>query len=199
MSGVKLFFLKCAKSFGRFSSKNTSNAEKYVNICRDRDRDRDKEVDRYREDRWDLWEEPSTETMKSRRVTPPNIKDIKGIRRPYDVFLLAVLKAAVCVFVWDRVCTDKAVVHPEEGHLAGLVEQVGEGDEGVGRVQVEDQHGGDERHALHLNTDTRSSPLTPVPAPESADSGMSPGAEAQAYGASVSWGLYRKSHSFLIL
>lgn len=28
-----MFFLKCAKSFGRFSSKNTSNAEKYVNIC----------------------------------------------------------------------------------------------------------------------------------------------------------------------
>lgn len=30
-----MFFLKCAKSFGRFSSKNTSNAAKYVNICRE--------------------------------------------------------------------------------------------------------------------------------------------------------------------
>lgn len=57
------------------------------------------------------------------------------------------------------VCTDKAVVHPEEGHLAGLVEQVGEGDEGVGRVQVEDQHCRDERHALHLNTDITRSPV----------------------------------------
>lgn len=97
--------------------------------------------------------------MKNRSVTPPKTKDIKGIRRLFDVFFLAVLKTGMCVFVWDCVCTDKAVVHPEEGHLAGLVEQVGEGDEGVGRVQVEDQHGRDERHALHLNTDIRRSPL----------------------------------------
>lgn len=48
--------------------------------------------------------------------------------------------------------THKAVVHSEEGHLTGLVEQVGESDEGVGRVHVEDQHGRDEGHALHLNT-----------------------------------------------
>lgn len=64
--------------------------------------------------------------------------------------------------VWDCVCTDKAVVHPEEGHLAGLVEQVGEGDKGVGRVQVEDQHRRDEGHALHLNTDIRMSPGLPL-------------------------------------
>lgn len=48
--------------------------------------------------------------------------------------------------------TDKAVVNSEEGHLTGLVEQVGKSDEGVGRVQVEDEHRGDERHSLHLST-----------------------------------------------
>lgn len=48
--------------------------------------------------------------------------------------------------------TDKAVVDPEEGHLTGLVEQVGEGYEGIGCVQVQYQHCCDERHSLHLNT-----------------------------------------------
>ena len=43
------------------------------------------------------------------------------------------------------------MVHSEEGHLTGLVQQVGESYEGVRRVQVEDQHRRDERHALHLN------------------------------------------------
>ena len=42
------------------------------------------------------------------------------------------------------------VVHSEERHLAGLVEQVGEGDEGLGLLQVKDEDGSDEGHALNL-------------------------------------------------
>lgn len=53
------------------------------------------------------------------------------------------------------VCTDKAVVDSEEGHLTGFVEQVGKSYEGIGRVQVQDQHCCDERHSLHLNTHTK--------------------------------------------
>lgn len=44
------------------------------------------------------------------------------------------------------------VVHPEEGHLAGLVKEVGEGNEGVGLFQVEDQHSCYEGHALDLRS-----------------------------------------------
>lgn len=47
-------------------------------------------------------------------------------------------------------CTNKAVVHSEEGHLTRLIEQVGERYEGIGRVQVEDEHCSDEGHSLHL-------------------------------------------------
>lgn len=50
------------------------------------------------------------------------------------------------------VCTDEAVVHSEERHLTGLVEQVGKSYEGVGCVQIQDEHSSDERHPLHLNT-----------------------------------------------
>lgn len=42
------------------------------------------------------------------------------------------------------------MVDSEEGHLTRFVEQVGEGDEGFGLLQVEDQHGSDEGHALDL-------------------------------------------------
>lgn len=49
----------------------------------------------------------------------------------------------------------KLMVHSEEGHLAGLVEQVGEGDEGLGLLQVQNEDGGDERHALDLQQETR--------------------------------------------
>lgn len=58
-----------------------------------------------------------------------------------------------------RLNTDKAVVHSEEGHLTGLVQQVGKSYEGVGRVQVQDEHRGDERHSLHLRTETEKCPL----------------------------------------
>lgn len=55
-----MFFLKCAKSFGKFSSKNTSNAEKYVNICRER-RGEEKQV---------LWSDQNTTVgFKSRTVS----------------------------------------------------------------------------------------------------------------------------------
>lgn len=103
-----MFFLKCAKSFGRFSSKNTSNAAKYVNIC-----------------------------GHTRRKTRQDCAASAGADR-------------------DRIfsCTDKAVVHSEEGHLTRFVEQVGERDEGIGRVQVEDEHRRDERHSLHLQRQT---------------------------------------------
>lgn len=57
------------------------------------------------------------------------------------------------------VCTDEAVVHSEERHLTGLVEQVGKSYEGVGRVQIQDEHSSDERHALHLNTTERGSKI----------------------------------------
>lgn len=50
------------------------------------------------------------------------------------------------------------VVDSEERHLTRFVEQVGEGDEGFGLLQVEDEHGGDERHALDLKTRTRPEP-----------------------------------------
>lgn len=49
----------------------------------------------------------------------------------------------------------KAVVDSEEGHLTRLVEQVGKSYEGVGRVQVQDQHCSNEWHSLHLNTHTQ--------------------------------------------
>lgn len=56
----------------------------------------------------------------------------------------------MCVFT----CTDKAVVDSEEGHLTGLVEQVGKSYKGISCVQVQDQHCCDERHSLHLHTQT---------------------------------------------
>ena len=56
----------------------------------------------------------------------------------------------------------QVMVHSEEGHLTGLVEKVSEGDEGIGLLQVQDQHCGDEGHALDLghtaNTDLRPGP-----------------------------------------
>lgn len=42
------------------------------------------------------------------------------------------------------------LVHTKEGQLTGPIEQVGKADEGVGHVQVEQQHGRQEGHALHL-------------------------------------------------
>lgn len=42
------------------------------------------------------------------------------------------------------------MVHSEERHLTGFVQQVGKGDEGVGLLQVEDQNGSDKRHSLDL-------------------------------------------------
>lgn len=50
------------------------------------------------------------------------------------------------------------MVDSEEGHLTGFIEQVGEGDEGVSLLQVEDEHSGDEGHALHLNTPRTQTP-----------------------------------------
>lgn len=44
------------------------------------------------------------------------------------------------------------MVHSEEGHLTGLVEEIGEGDESVGLLQVENQHSSNEGHALNLQT-----------------------------------------------
>lgn len=61
----------------------------------------------------------------------------------------------VHVEICKCVCTDKAVVNSEEGHLTGLVEQVGKSYKGIGCVQVQDQHCCDERHSLHLNTHTQ--------------------------------------------
>lgn len=49
------------------------------------------------------------------------------------------------------------MVHSEEGHLTGFVEQVGEGDEGVGFLQVQDENCSDEGHALDLDKHTRCS------------------------------------------
>ncbi len=42
------------------------------------------------------------------------------------------------------------VVHSEESHLTGFVEEVGEGDESVGLLQVENQHRSYEGHSLNL-------------------------------------------------
>lgn len=50
--------------------------------------------------------------------------------------------------------TYKAVVNPEKGHLTGLVEQVGKSYEGIGCVQVQDEHSSDEGHSLHLKKHT---------------------------------------------
>lgn len=47
------------------------------------------------------------------------------------------------------------MVDSEEGHLTGLVEQVGKSYEGVRCVQVQDEHCCDERHSLHLHTHKR--------------------------------------------
>lgn len=44
------------------------------------------------------------------------------------------------------------MVDSEEGHLTRFIEQVGEGDEGVGLLQVEDEDGSDEGHSLNLRT-----------------------------------------------
>lgn len=53
--------------------------------------------------------------------------------------------------------TYKAVVDSEKGHLTGLVEQVGKSYEGIGCVQVQDEHSSDEGHSLHLkHTDAQS-------------------------------------------
>lgn len=49
-----------------------------------------------------------------------------------------------------RTSLHQFVVNSEEGHLTGLVEQVGEGDEGLGLLQIEDEDGSDEGHALNL-------------------------------------------------
>ena len=48
------------------------------------------------------------------------------------------------------VCMYQFMVHSEERHLTGFIEQVGEGDEGFGLLQVEDEHSSDEGHALDL-------------------------------------------------
>lgn len=42
------------------------------------------------------------------------------------------------------------MVNSKERHLTGLVEQVGEGDEGLGLLQIEDEDSSDEGHALNL-------------------------------------------------
>lgn len=47
------------------------------------------------------------------------------------------------------------MVDSEEGHLTGFIEQVGKGDEGLGLLQVEDEHSSDEGHALHLKVHRR--------------------------------------------
>lgn len=44
----------------------------------------------------------------------------------------------------------QVVIHPEEGHLAGFVEEVSKGDERVGFFQVQNQNGRDEGHPLDL-------------------------------------------------
>ena len=51
---------------------------------------------------------------------------------------------STCVCAHVCVCTNKAVVDSEEGHLTGLVEQVGESNKSVSCVQVQDQHCGNE-------------------------------------------------------
>lgn len=48
------------------------------------------------------------------------------------------------------------MVNSEKRHLTGFIEQVGEGDEGFRFLQVEDEHSGDEGHALNLQTEPRS-------------------------------------------
>lgn len=53
-----------------------------------------------------------------------------------------------------RASTHKAMVHPEERHLTGLIQEVRKGDEGVGSVQVQAQHCSYEGHALHLQEGT---------------------------------------------
>lgn len=53
-----------------------------------------------------------------------------------------------------RLCVYQLVVHPEEGHLTRFVEQVGESDEGLSLLQVEDEYRRDEGHALNLKHHT---------------------------------------------
>lgn len=60
-------------------------------------------------------------------------------------------KKATCASRVKETCIPyQLVVHSEESHLTRFIQEVGESDEGVGFLQVQDQHGGDERHALHL-------------------------------------------------
>lgn len=49
------------------------------------------------------------------------------------------------------------MIHAEKGQLAWLVQEVCKGDEGVCFLQVEDEHGCDEGHALHLQREGRKS------------------------------------------
>lgn len=56
----------------------------------------------------------------------------------------------MCVCVCARASLYQLVVNSEEGHLTGFIEQVGEGDEGLGLLQVEDEHSSNEGHTLHL-------------------------------------------------
>ena len=44
----------------------------------------------------------------------------------------------------------EAVVHSEEGQVGAAVEEVGETREGVARIHVEQEDGGQERHSLHV-------------------------------------------------
>ena len=55
----------------------------------------------------------------------------------------------VCVCVMYQL-----VVHPEEGHLTGLVDEVGEGDERVRLFHVQYEHSSYEGHALNLGRET---------------------------------------------
>ena len=48
-----------------------------------------------------------------------------------------------------------SVVEPVEGQQKRAVEKVGERQECIGLVEVEQQHAGQERHALHLHASTR--------------------------------------------
>ena len=45
---------------------------------------------------------------------------------------------------------DHVLVHTEEGDLTGAVKEIGEADEGVGHIHVEQENSCDERHALNL-------------------------------------------------
>lgn len=94
--------------------------------------------------------------------------DLQSTHMYTYMFILKKLRV-MCIYrycvwnKWARTClpcslfTYKAVVNPEKGHLTGLVEQVGKSYEGIGCVQVQDEHSSDEGHSLHLkNTQTQS-------------------------------------------